>query len=372
MIFKSSVNDKFYKRLKNKGKELENNKEKIQNSKNLIEEQNKFLTKLSKGDPKIRQKFTNALVENVTIAIPAQTMFGQFFEMGNFTPDRRSWYYPVEENDVDIDNEVEVYRIYRNGNAPRAEVLTDETYVQVQPYQITSKEYYMDKFALELGIIEEPTRLYNKASANIAWKLEDDAETILTNGLYDDINTINGIEISDKISNFPSSNDLDLSSYGGVTLNTFKDIAVYAKRIGQEIEAIYAPVSVETDMWDWLDVPEQYDGQDGNPPTELIPTVLREKLVTEGVPGQLFGRNFNIQSVNTLNDDATEDAIYMWIKFSGGGSGHLRYLQGGNFSDEYSHEDANRLYYNLKKTLMMFQTPKQRVNYARVKIQDKA
>jgi hypothetical protein len=361
--FKSSVNDDFF----NKINELKESKNQTNVS---VKDQAKFLKKVANGGPKARKIMSKALVDNVTLSIPAQTMFGQFFEMGNFTPDRRTWYYSIEENDVDIDDDLEVYRIHRNGNSPRTELITDETYVQIQPYQITSEEYYMDKFALELGIIDEPKRLQRKASENITWKLERDTQNILTNGLYSDIDNITGINISNKISNYPKTNDIDLSEYDGVSLNTFKDIAIYAKRLGKEIEAVYAPVSVETDMWDWLDVPEQYADQGGTPPNELIPTQLREKLVTEGVPGQMFGRNFNIQSINTLNDDPVEDDIYMWVKFSGG-SGHLKYLQGGNFSDEYSHEDANRIYYNLKKTLMLFQTPKQRVNYARIKIKNK-
>lgn len=363
MDFKSNINKEFFNQIKAK-------KEKKSKGNISFKDKANFLTQAAKGKSDARNVMAKALVDNVTLAIPARTMFGQFFEMGTFTPDRRTWYYSIEENDVDVDDELEVYRVHRNGNSPRTELITDETYVQIQPYQITSEEYYMDKFALELGIIEEPKRLEDKASENITWKLERDAKNVLENGLYDNIDNVAGINISNKISNYPSSNKLDLSSYGGITLNTFKDIAVYAKRLGREIEAVYAPVSVETDMWEWLDVPEQYNGQEGPPPDELIPSKLREKLVTEGVPGQMFGRNFNIQSINTLNDDPTEDAIYMWVKF-GGGSGHLKYLSGGNFSDEYSHEDANRIYYNLKKTLMMFQTPKQRVNYARVKIQNK-
>ena len=363
--FISSENKKFFEGLKNK-------KQKIQKAKASLDKKANFLRKVADGDKEARKAFGEALIQNVTMAIPAQTMFGQFFKMGTFKPDRRTWYYTIDEEHIDADNPAEVYRIYRNGNAPRVELIEDETYVHIQPYQITSEEYHMDKFALELGIIEEPERLMRKASENIAWKLETDCEEILENGLYDDIGDVNGIFISDKISSFPTSNKLDLTGYDGLQLNTLRDIAVYAKQIGKQIETIYAPVSVETEMWDWLDVPEQYNDQlaEGLTPKQIVPQLIREKIVTEGVPGQLFGRNFNIQSINTLNDDATEDDVYMWVKFTGG-SGHLRYLEGGHFKDEYTHEDADSIYYNLKKTLMLFQTPIDRVNYARVKVKEK-
>ena len=376
--FRSPINDKFYKNIENKVA----NKSKVkanftaEQEKNLLNKQNELLRLASGGDRKFgheglkaRNQVFQALTDEVTLAIPAQTMFGQFFEMGTFTPDRRTWYYSIEENNIDAGTEMQIHRIDRNGNAPKVETITDETFVTIHPYQITSDRYYMDKMALQLGIIAEPTRNKQLAAENLAWKMENDFEALLTEGLYSNIYDINGIDISSKIAKVPESNDLDLSDYDGVTLSMFKDIAIYAKRMGLQIETIYASVSTETDMWDWLDVPAQYDGQEGNAPAELIPTILREKLVTEGVPGQLFGRNFNIQSINTLNDDPTEGDVYMWIKFSGG-CGHVKFLEGGYFEDTFTKEDANRIYYNIMKTLMMFQTPKQRVNYARVKIKD--
>lgn len=363
--FVSEVNKDFFNKIE-------------QNKKNKPEADYKtkanLLKKVAHGNKKARKVFAQGLVENVTYSVPAQMMFGQFFEQGTFSPDRRNWYYTIEEDILDQDDPAEVYMIHRNGNAPTAELVAEESYVKLHPYQITSEEYSMDKFALELGMIDQPERLRDKASENIAWKIEDDIQALLEKGLYDDINDITGINISDRVSSYPTSNDVnlaDLSDGDSVTLNTFKEIAIKAHRLGKEIEAIYAPVSVETDMWDWLDVPEQYEGQDGNPPTELIPAKLRERIVSEGVPGQLFGRNFNIQTINTLNDDPTKDDVYMWVKFSGS-CGHIRYLASNNFEDVYTHEDAEKIYYNVKRTLMTFQTPKDRVNYMRVKIADKA
>lgn len=360
--FVSNVNKEFFEKIENKKKD----KPKANYSK-----QAKLLKKVAHGNRKARKVFAQALVENVTYSVPPQMMFGQFFEQGTFPPDRKNWYYTIEEDILDVDDPAEVYMIYRNGNAPRAELVAEEQYVKLHPYQITSEEYSMDKFALELGMIEQPQKLERKASENIAWKIEDDCENILGEGLYDNVDNITGINISSRVSNYPKTNKLDLSEYDGVTLNTFKDIAKYAHRLGKQIEAIYAPVSAELDMWDWLDVPEQYEGQEGNPPTELIPQQLRERIVTEGVPGQLFGRNFNLQSINTLNDDETEGDVYMWVKFTGG-CGHIRYLADNNFEDVYTHEDAEKIYYNLKRTLMLFQTPRDRINYARVKIKDEA
>lgn len=319
------------------------------------------------------------LVEEISMDLPGNLMWGQFMQYGSFTADKSSWFYKVRNKNLDEGGTPNVFTVRGNGNAPQKLMVQDNGLVFVYPERITSQEYAMDKFSLELGLNSDFSGIKEEAQDDIMWKLEDMNFALLENGLYDDITALDGVNIGRRVKEVPESNKLDLADQKGITLETLKAIAKHASMMGKQIEAIYTPVSGEFDIWDWAEVPQKIenvtstDYTKGNPYEGLlvIPDDVRREIVKTGNPGQLFGRNFNITANNTLEGDPTNGDIYIWVKLSGA-CGHLNYYEGSGLTNEYMKEDADNIYYTLMKNIMLFQTPTDRTNYLRVRIKAQA
>lgn len=375
--FISEINEGFINQIEAK------RQEKREKAKNVTDADRKefikgMVTGSKEDQIKNRIDVGRGLVEEISMDIPGQLMWGQFMQYGTFTADQSSWFYRVRNKNTSEGETPAVYTVRGNGNAPQRVMVQDNGLVFVFPERITSSEYTMDKFSLELGLNTDFSGIKEEAQDDIMWQLEDRSFALLENGLYDDITTLNGVNIGSRVKEVPGSNKLDLADQNGITLVTLKAIAKYASLMGKKIEAIYTPVSGEFDIWDWAEVPQKMETvssssyEKGNPYEGLlvIPEDVRRQIVKTGNPGQLFGRNFNITSNNTLEGDPTNDDIYIWVKLSGA-CGHLNFYDGSGLTNEYIKDDANNIYYTLMKNIMFFQTPEDRTNYLRVKIKNK-
>lgn len=311
------------------------------------------------ADDKEKQKaYAEGLVGNVNYNIEANVFFTDFLQRGSIQADERTWYYTLDE--PLSDNEARVYEVSNHGQPPREAVVMERDVVRVTPYWITSPEVSMHKFSLRQGDITNEQKMRQRVGKAITWDVEDDAKAIVENGLTNDISSVAGIDIDSRIKTFPNSNDLDMSTQGSVNIQVLKGIFKHFAQLNKGVQTIYVPVDNLTDFWDFGEAVS-----DAN----YVPEVLVNQIVNNGTISSIFGKNVNLVPINTLNGDTESDDVYIWVS-TGEPAGHYRVFP--NLGSSYTHEDARRVYYSVNRAQAMFQTPNQRLNYARVKIANKA
>ncbi|MFW6172344.1 MAG: hypothetical protein ACOC5T_01180 [Elusimicrobiota bacterium] len=345
--------------------EDEEKREKIKNKKR------KFLRKMGgigeeKEVEKAKAQYKNALVENTSYLAEAQMIFTDFLNRGSLGTDQREWYYTLDEPVTD--NEARIYRISQQGSSPVQGIIQQGDTVFIQPYWITTEEVSMSKFNLRMGDISNERKMRQRASKAITKLTESDSKSLLENGLIDDINDVDGIDIDEDIVDYPEATDIDLSSDsdGNITMSTMKAIVEHFMKMGKTVRNIYVPSSRITDLWDWMSMPAGYDDGSDITADEVVPQSVQEQIIRTGTVNNLFGYPVNLVPINTLNGETANGDVYVWVSTNDGAGEYRTFPE--PISSTYQHEDAKRIYYSIQRGVAMFQVPRQRLNYARFQI----
>ena len=319
-----------------------------------------FVKSLAVND-KVKQAYAQELVENTTLGVEAQLVFADFFNRGTISPGE-PLYYTLDEP---VDGDAEITEIAMQGGEPRRAVVQGGDLVRVTPYQVTSEEVTMNKFSLKQGDISNEEKARKRIEKSNANNIDLDAKTLLGAGLTDDLPGTKGINIGDRVKNFPTANKLDLNSEGGITLNVMKKIAEHFDQVGRRVRNVYIPSNRRSDLWDWLSIPAGYDDGSGVNADTVVPQSLHERIISTGTLNNIFGYDMNMIPLNTLNGKSADGNVYIWISTTEP-AGEFRNMP--QFSDVHQDEDAKRLYFTENRTVAMFQTPNQKINYLRVRI----
>lgn len=326
-------------------------------AKKKVSRKKKVKTLKAMADSKSLQKsYAKKLVSKTSVGIQAQLIATEFFNMGTINVGEPLIYTLDEPVDRAEIMEVSVY-----GGTPRETIIEDADIVRVHPYQITSPEVSMSKFSLRQGDISNEQKMRKRVKDGMADETDKDSWSLLRAGLFTDITNVQGINIDDRVQEYPTSNTLDLSSQGGLTLEIFKQIAKHFDLLGRRIRNIYIPASRRSDLYDWLSIPSGYSDGSGVTADSVVPSSLHEQVIRTGQLNNIFGYPVNLVPVNTLNGTAgADDPVEIWIN-TDQPAGEYREIP--KFSDTYREEDAKRIYFTMNKAVAMFQTPNNRLNY---------
>lgn len=327
-----------------------------------------FLKKMGTGSGKTRKSYADGLVENTTYGVEAQLIFADFFNRGSMEADQRTWYYTLDEPVTD--NKARVYTISNHGSAPIQDIIQSRDSVYVRPYWVTSEEVSMSKFNLRMGDISNEEKMRQRAENSLAKKTEQDAKNLLEAGLISDIDDVDGIDIDDDVYDYPTQTDIDVTSEaegGKITMDVLKEILEHFMLLGKRVRNIYIPSTRMTDLWDWMTLPAGYDDSSGIDADNVVAPFVQEEIIRTGTINSLFGYNVNLVPVNSLRGSGGDgEDSHIWVN-TNEGAGEYRTFP-TPISSVYQHEDAQRLYYSIQRATAMFQTPRQRLNYARFEI----
>lgn len=343
-------------------------KNKMEESEASTEEKVEFLEKLA-TDKKVREAYAERLAEETTLGIEAQFIATDFFNIDTIEIGQPFYYTLDEPVDRATITEISVH-----GGTPRESIVQDVDMVRVTPYKVTSPQVSMSKFNLRQGDLTHEPAMRRRCEKGIAAMIEDDSWSLLEAGLLsnvddaDSFEDIDGINIDDRVMEYPTDNELDLGSEGGLTLEVFKKIADHFNRLGRQVRNIYIPSNRQSDLWDWMSIPAGYDDGSGVDADGVVPMALHEQIVRTGSVNNLFGYPVNLVPLNTLRGTAnSDDGVYIWVN-TGMACGEFRNIPA--VTSTYSEEDAERIYFQQTRGLALFQLPPQKLNYARVKIED--
>ena len=99
----------------------------------------------------------------------------------------------------------------------------------------------------------------------------------------------------------PTSNLLDESSEGAITLAVMKNVLKLLLRLGRTIRTIYVSPLDLPDTWDWVSVVSGYTGSGFiEDPKQTVDPTTRREIITNGPVNNLFGYRINWKPLNTL------------------------------------------------------------------------
>jgi len=349
--FRLQKNDKYLKALASSQAEA---KKKV-SDKNRVN----YLKEMADSE-ELQKAYAQKLVSKTSVGIQAQLMFTEFLNMGTVDIGEPLIYTldePVKRAKI---TEMAVH-----GGKPRETLINNADYVRVTPYEITSPEVSMSKFSLRQGDVSNEKKMKKRVEEGVADLTEVDSKGLLEAGLVPDFSAVDGINIDDRVHDFPSTNDLDLSAQGGLTLEVFRQITSHFDMVGRAVRNVYIPSSRRSDLWEWMSIPAGYSDSSGITADNVVPQGIHEQIVRTGTLTNLFGYPVNLVPINTLNGNAGNGDVYIWVA-TNQPAGEYREIP--DVSSTYRDEDARRVYFTMNKAVAMFQTPNQKLNYARVRI----
>ena len=326
-----------------------------------VDKETKVKTLKAMADNKdLQNKFASKVAEKTSVGIEGQLVFADFLNMGTIDVGEPLIYTldePVERANI--------MEMSMQGGTPRETVVQNADYVRVNPYLVSSPEVSMSKFSLRQGDISAEEKALKRIEKAVARTMDTDAKSLLEAGVVNDFEAVDGINIDDNVTEFPLSNSKDMSSEGAITLNVLKAIARHYNLIGKRIRNVYVPATRLTDLWDFMSLPAGYDDGSGVKADNVLPQAMHEQVIRTGTLKNIFGYDMNLIPVNTLNGDAGNGAVNIWVStYESAGE----YREIPQFTDTFNHEDAKRMYFTLNKAIAMFQTPNQKLNYLKVQI----
>ena len=348
-------------RLASNQERLEAKAKKRKEEKASVTREDKVKTLKAMADSeKLQNKFASKVADKTSVGIEGQLVFTDFLNMGTINVGEPLIYTlnePVER--------ASIMEMSMQGGTPRESIIQNADYVRVNPYLVSSPKVSMAKFSLRQGDITAEEKAMQRLQKAVTRMMDTDAKNLLDAGLVSDFGAVNGINIDDNVTEFPASNELNLSSEGGITLNVLKAIARHYNLLGKRIRNVYVPATRLTDLWDFMSLPAGYDDGSGVTADNVLPQAMHEQVIRTGTLKNIFGYDMNLIPVNTLNGDAENGEVNMWVStYESAGE----YREIPQFTDTYNHQDAKRLYFTLNKAIAMFQTPNQKLNYLKVRI----
>jgi len=329
-------------------------------AKTVTKEDKQAYFKSLASDKDMQREYAEELIPKVDMNIWASMIASEFFNAGTLSVGDPFWY----QLDFEVDPGMPIYYLSQHGGTPNETFVTDGETVRIHPYFITSPRVHMNKMSLKQGDISNEQKMRQRMERNMSKYIDKDMWSLLKEGLSSDLETDIGIELDEDYKNFPTTNDIDASGEGALTLEIFKTIADHFNRVGRVINNIYIPSNRMADIYDWVSIPAGYSGGPHDS-DDVVPSYLQDQIVRSGQLNALFGYPVNLVPVNILDGTEGNDAneIEMWISTTSP-AGEYRDIR--ELDDVFREEDAARIYMTATKGIAMFQAPFQKMNYLRV------
>lgn len=325
------------------------------------EDKRKLLQEMA-NDKELRKEYAYQIIPKIELNVYADTIVSQFFSIGTIDTDEPMEYI-MEEN---VDQPV--YHMNTHGGQPQRVYARDGEVVQVYPYQITSPRAHVNKTSLLQGDLNAEQRMRDSVQRGLVMKEEKDMWALLDEGLTTDLKNDVGLVFDNRIKNYPSANEIDVSADAEGKLNKqlFIDIIDHFTRLDLSVNNIFIPNNRLKDIYEWVSVASGYS--DGSVDAQdTIPTALQEQIMTSGVLSQMFGYNVNLVPVNTLpgtkaESDDEDNAVSVWVS-TNMPAGIMRNVP--RLSYTHTDEDTHRVYFQVVEGVVMFQPPHYKANYAK-------
>lgn len=208
-----------------------------------------------------------------------------------------------------------VHTLNQHAMPPQSDWTQPDSITQYDPYKISTDEVFYPVDDIIQGNLYADDQVNEEIDFDWRSKIDSDAWTVwtssfgsLTSGVYSAHSRIGS-------GNLPTSNIVDSSAEGGITLGAVKDLMAHVVKLpgGRRVRNIYVSPQDIVDIWDWTPI-SNATGQ----PVDVVNQSLHQQIQTSGVVNNIFGYQVNWVVTNTL----TTGKAYVTTNYP---SGYLYY-----------------------------------------------
>ena len=177
------------------------------------------------------------------------------------------------------------------GGAPMKQWTGDEQFTIVPMYWVQSDKLYYPIESPTFGAFKNSEDLNDRAAHDMAVKIDDDIWTLIKAGIGSFPSRAYELDENIVTSLVPTTNEVDLSSEGGITKNFFIEIFDHFDRLGRRVRKIYVPADCKKQIRTWVSV---VSGIAGSDITKTIDPITQREIWQSGTLSKMFGENFQI------------------------------------------------------------------------------
>jgi hypothetical protein len=251
--------------------------------------------KATYGSRELSADFAAHRVEKFNLTILPDLIANEIFEL-----------VPMEEGQrIEIDKtysaEYEVSEITAHGNRPQKSWVLKDTVAMYDPYRIKTDKIHYPINSVIQGNISKSDEVNGDLEFSLRSEVDSDAWTLFT-GIFDTFteNAVYRLHSRVNSSNIPTTNIVDASSEGALTLGAMKLALAHCAMAGIIPRIFYVSPQDIADTWDWTPVVAGYSGGDKVKAVDVLSQEKFGQLMQSGKINDLFGYPVIFRTVNTL------------------------------------------------------------------------
>ncbi len=260
--------------------------------------------------------------QKLDLMLYAESILPGLFEIVPFTGGNIPTYSTT------ITPEIDVTQMSGHGIPPTQRKFMSATQYFPSLYQIATPRVYQRAPSILTGETGPDEAIWNRMKYEIAMKIEDDMWTLLAAA----VGTISATSwvYDSRIQGIPTSNDLDLSSEGGLTVDLFRsilaavDVIPSRTRPGESarIRNIFVPHTQVQDIRTWVSVVSNIASAttgSSNDNQTVVSNELARQIESGGPMIQaMWGENIGLRKVNRLMGTTSANFDkFLWVFLDG-------------------------------------------------------
>lgn len=283
-----------------------------------------FRTASTKGISAIHDAYKryagNIINTKIDLRIYAQTVVTSLFEVVPWTRGN------IPAYSLEYHPELKVTRMAAHGEPPQVVSFMSETQYFPQPYIVSTQKVYQPKPSVLTGEVGPDDRINSDMADEIAQTIEDDIWTLMKASVGSWTANLTW-QYDTRIQGLPTSNALDFSSEGGLTVGLFRKIMAAVDVIPSRtrrneparIRNIFVPHTSMQDIRTWVSVVSNVaSGATGssNDNQTIVSGELARTIEASGPSAiqSMWGSNVGIRPVNRLMGTSSANFDkYLWV-----------------------------------------------------------
>lgn len=257
-------------------------------------ERSAFMRSIAK-DPKKMKEFAAARRELVNISVLVDLIASELFQL-----------IPLNADDHIViqtrkNQEYQVTQVAQPGGMAQKDWQLGESPNIYDVYDIKSDTIIYPVRSIQDGSTMASDEVNRDLQFSYANKIDVDVWTAFTSifgtfptGVYDAHSRI-------ASGNLPTTNVINDSSEGAITLQVMKDLLAHLVKAGRRVRTIYISPQDLPDVWDWVSIVSGLSDTGITDPKDTVPEAVREAIFETGVINQLFGYRFKWRTLNFLS-----------------------------------------------------------------------
>lgn len=252
------------------------------------------------GNPEKAAEFAAHRIESFNLTINPELIASELFE-----------FVPLGEGDriqinTTYDDTYEVKEINQMGQMPHTDWVNKDTVAMRDVYMIQTELVTYPLMDIVQGNINKSDEVNRNLNFSYMNKIDLDVWTLFTSIFTAAFTTNTVYRLNSRVvaANIPTTNIVDASSEGALTVKALKMLLAHCEKAGVEPRVLYMSVQDKSDMWDWTPAISSYAAYTtGAPydPTQIVPNDKYAEIWNSGKITSIFGYPITIRTLNWLD-----------------------------------------------------------------------